>query len=37
MMIIDVWDDIGSGNEMEKNDSSDCRSRITDKLKEDWS
>jgi len=27
MMLIDVWDDIGIGNEMEKNDSSDDHSR----------
>jgi len=27
MMIIDVWDGIGIGNEMEKNDLSDDNSR----------
>jgi len=26
-MIIDVWDDVGSGNEIEKNDLSDDHSR----------
>jgi len=25
-MIIDIWDDVGSGNEMEKNDLSDDNS-----------